>query len=177
MEYRLIRSGRKSISIRICQNGQIEVRAPLSCPADQIGEILEKKKAWIERNRTRQKEQARLRGKNRLSPEEEKAAKEEAYCRLAERTAWYARNMGVSYGKITVREQKTRWGSCSSRGNLNFNWKLVCMPPEILDYVVVHELAHRKEMNHSKAFYEIVASVLPDYRERERWLREHGGEY
>ena len=83
----------------------------------------------------------------------------------------------MTYGRITIREQKTRWGSCSSKGNLNFNWKLIRMPEEILDYVVVHELAHRKEMNHSRQFYQTVASVLPDYRQRERWLKEHGGEY
>lgn len=71
-------------------------------------------------------------------------------------------------------EQKTRWGSCSSKGNLNFNWKLVRMPEEVLDYVVVHELAHRKEMNHSKAFWAIVESVLSDYRERRKWLKENG---
>ena len=83
----------------------------------------------------------------------------------------------MTYGRITIREQKTRWGSCSSKGNLNFNWKLIRMPQEILDYVVVHELAHRMEMNHSPRFYRIVASVLPDYKIRERWLKAHGGEY
>lgn len=69
------------------------------------------------------------------------------------RCSHYAPLMGVSYGTITIREQKTRWGSCSAKGNLNFNWKLVLMPPEILDYVVVHELAHRLQMNHSAAFW------------------------
>ena len=82
--------------------------------------------------------------------------------------------MGVTYGRISIREQKTRWGSCSSAGNLNFNWRLIFAPEEVLDYVVVHELAHRKEMNHSKAFYAVVESVLPDYKSSRRWLREHG---
>lgn len=70
-----------------------------------------------------------------------------------ERTAYFALRMGVDYGRITIREQKTRWGSCSSKGNLNFNWKLLLLDPELLDYVVVHELAHRREMNHSKNFW------------------------
>ena len=83
--------------------------------------------------------------------------------------------MGVTYGKVTLREQKTRWGSCSSKGNLNFNWKLALMPDEILDYVVVHELAHRMEMNHSDKFWKIVENVLPDYRERLSWLKANGG--
>ena len=82
--------------------------------------------------------------------------------------------MNVSYGRISIREQKTRWGSSSSKGNLNFNWRLILAPEEVLDYVVVHELAHRREMNHSKAFYAVVEAVLPDYRAARRWLREHG---
>ena len=93
-----------------------------------------------------------------------------------ERVEYYARLMGISYGRITIREQKTRWGSCSGKGNLNFNWKLTLMPAELLDYVVVHELAHRKEMNHSRKFWKIVEQVLPDYRERRRRLREQASE-
>ena len=85
--------------------------------------------------------------------------------------------MGVSYGSITVREQKTRWGSCSAKGNLNFNWKLVLMPEEILDYVVVHELAHRLQMNHSTEFWDEVEKILPDYRKRRQWLKENGQKY
>ena len=96
---------------------------------------------------------------------------------LAARTAYFAEQMGVTYGRITIREQKTRWGSCSSKGNLNYNWKLILMPQEILDYVVVHELAHRKEMNHSARFYAVVAAQMPDYAAKQKWLREHGSEY
>ena len=90
------------------------------------------------------------------------------------KTEYYARLMGVTYGRISIREQKTRWGSCSSKGNLNFNWRLILAPEEVLDYVVVHELAHRREMNHSKAFYAVVESMLPDYRRAQKWLRDNG---
>ena len=90
------------------------------------------------------------------------------------KTAAYARKMDVTYGRITIREQKTRWGSCTSEGNLNFNWRLIFAPEEVVDYIVVHELAHRKEMNHSRAFYDVVASVLPDYKVQEKWLKENG---
>ena len=95
---------------------------------------------------------------------------------IGQRVSYFAAKMGVTCGRISIREQKTRWGSCSGQGNLNFNWKLILMPPEILDYVVVHELAHRKQMNHSPAFWAEVERILPDWRERRRWLREKGGE-
>lgn len=86
-------------------------------------------------------------------------------------------NMHVIFGRVSVKDQKTRWGSCSSKNNLNFNWRLLLMPPEILDYVVVHELAHLIEMNHSEEFWEIVKKQLPDYLERRDWLLSHGNEY
>ena len=82
--------------------------------------------------------------------------------------------LGVTYGKISIRDQKTRWGSCSSEGNLSFNWRLILAPPDVLDYVVIHELCHRKEMNHSKEFWALVESLMPEYKERRKWLRENG---
>ena len=87
---------------------------------------------------------------------------------------YFADKMGVTYGRISIRKQHTRWGSCSSDGNLNFNALLMLMPNEMQDYVVVHELAHRIEMNHSKRFYAEVAKILPDYKEREKYLKENG---
>ena len=93
---------------------------------------------------------------------------------LAVRVAYYAEKLGVSYGKITLRQQKTRWGSCAANGKLNFNWLLILAPPEVLDYVVVHELCHRREMNHSQAFWKEVEKILPDYRERQKWLKDNG---
>lgn len=89
----------------------------------------------------------------------------------------YAKVMGVTYGRISIRSQKSRWGSCSSSGNLNFNWHLIMMPSKILDYVVIHELAHRIEMNHSKKFWEIVSKVCPEYKQRKLWLKENGLSY
>ena len=112
-------------------------------------------------------------------PEQEalKMFREQARLVCTRQAAHYSKIMGVTFGRIALKNTKTRWGSRSSLGNLNFHWKLVLMPPEILDYVVVHELAHRKEMNHSPLFWKKVAAVLPDYRERRAWLREHGRDY
>ena len=93
-----------------------------------------------------------------------------------ERTAYFAERMGVTYNRITIREQKTRWGSCSSAGNLNFNWKLILAPPQALDYVVVHELCHLHEFNHSPRFWRLVESQMPDYEAWKKWLKIHGSE-
>ncbi len=93
---------------------------------------------------------------------------------LAKKTAYYSRQMQTDYNRISVREQRTRWGSCSSKGNLNFNWKLMMMPEVVIDYVVVHELAHRKHMDHSSSFWREVEKTLPDYRERKAWLKKNG---
>lgn len=90
------------------------------------------------------------------------------------RVSYYEKIIGVTHNVIHIRDQKTRWGSCSSKGNLNFNWRLMLAPPRVLDYVVVHELCHRKEMNHSKAFWNAVETVLPDYKELRKWLRDNG---
>ena len=89
----------------------------------------------------------------------------------------YAAVLHVDFKDIRVKDQKSRWGSCSSKGNLNFNYRLAYMPPAILDYVVVHELAHLRHMDHSKEFWALVGVYLPDYKERRKWLKEHGGEY
>ena len=93
---------------------------------------------------------------------------------IPERVRYYAPIVGVDYGRITIRNQKTRWGSCSSAGNLNFNVALMRVPLEVLDYVVVHELCHRIELNHSKRFWSEVERVLPDYKKQKKWLSENG---
>ena len=94
---------------------------------------------------------------------------------IPKRVEYFSKLIGVNYGRITIRSQKTRWGSCSAKGNLNFNCLLMLTPPEIIDYVVVHELCHRKQMNHSSAFWAEVEKILPDYKERRLWLKKNGG--
>lgn len=106
----------------------------------------------------------------------EKRYRSMARTRFESRVAYYHRLTGGRYTSITVRDQKTRWGSCSSRGTLSFNYRLIFAPDIILDYVVVHELCHLTHMNHSRDFWNMVGSILPDYREHRKWLREHGNE-
>lgn len=176
LEYQLIRSDRKTVSLQITPDAKLVVRAPKSMPQSRIRELIESKYDWI----TTHIEKARLAEKE---PAEPAFTKEDIF-RFADdalkiipgRVAYYAKLMGVDYGRITVRNQKTRWGSCSSDGNLNFNCLLSAVPPDVLDYVVVHELAHRKEMNHSKKFWAIVEAQIPDYRIKRKWLKENGGE-
>lgn len=95
---------------------------------------------------------------------------------IPSRAAYFAQLVGVTYGRITIRNQKSRWESCSGNGNLNFNCLLMLVPTEVLDYVIVHELCHRKEVNHSQKFWAEVENILPDYRKQKLWLKEHGDE-
>lgn len=173
--YEWIRSGRKSIAIQVKEDGHIVVRSPYCVSREKVEHFLMKKSAWIRK----QQEKVCEIQKNQfvITDEMRRSGIRMAKRLIPERVNYYAEIMGVSYEKITIREQKTRWGSCSNKGNLNFNWRLMLMPEGALDYVVVHELAHRIEMNHSKAFWRIVENVLPDYREREALLSKSGKLY
>lgn len=177
ISYEIFYSNRKTLAVQIRADGSVVVRAPKRMAKYKIEAFLREKQDWILTHRKKALEAVEKKQENRLNDEEQKAAIQKAGRMLAEKTARYAREMGVTYGRITIREQKTRWGSCSSAGNLNYNWKLVRMPEKVMDYVVIHELAHRKEMNHSARFYQIVEQQMPDYRIWQKWLKEHGREY
>jgi predicted metal-dependent hydrolase len=97
-----------------------------------------------------------------------------AHTLIPERLMAANQTFGFRYGRVTIKEQKSRWGSCSRAGNLNFNWRLLMAPLPVLDYVLIHELAHLQELNHAPAFWQLVASACPDYQTQRRWLREHG---
>ena len=111
-----------------------------------------------------------------LTREQLEELKKEAALLIPERVRWYATRLGISYGRVTIRAQRSRWGSCSSKGNLNFNCLLMLAPREVIDSVIVHELCHLRELNHSPAFWELVYRAMPDYKSRDRWLKEHGRE-
>ena len=172
----LVRSSRKTIAVEIYPDLRIKLRAPFRTPPYRIMEFLKAKERWIdlhlEKMRQRQESNTDQPPANAISEEERKQLTELAKQRIPQRVAFFAARMGVTYGRIMIRNQKTRWGSCSQSGNLNFNCRLMKMPPEVLDYVIVHELCHRKQMNHSRAFWEEVGKVLPDYRVTRQWLKE-----
>jgi predicted metal-dependent hydrolase len=96
---------------------------------------------------------------------------------LGEKVSRTGERLGLTYKRITLKEMRTRWGSCSVKANLNFNWKLVLMPEPVIDYVVIHELMHLKEMNHGKKYWALVEKECPDWRERRKWLTKNGREY
>lgn len=173
--YKIIRSKRKTIAIKVCDDGSVIIKAPRFASKTQIDSFVNAKTDWIEKTQKKIKERsARLAEVEKLTETELKALVKEAKEYIPERVAHFAPAVGVKYGKITIRKQRSRWGSCSSAGNLSFNALLMLAPPEVLDGVVVHELCHIKQMNHSAAFYREVTRVLPDYRERNKWLKENG---
>lgn len=163
------------MSIEITRDAEVLVRAPYEMPDSEIQRILNEKNEWIEKHLEKiEKRIDEQENQQTLTAEEIRELADKALEVIPKRVAYYAKIMGVTYGTITIRNQKTRWGSCSSKGNLNFNCLLMMMPLEILDYVVVHELCHRKEMNHSPKFWAEVEKVMPDYKERRKWLKENG---
>lgn len=173
----VIKSSRRTMSMEVRPDGSILVRAPFRASAEEIGNFVCSHKSWVEKQRIRIRKRAagiRLADQNPLSPEDIRLLADQALRELPPRIAAYAGQMGVTYGRVTIRNQKTRWGSCSSKGNLNFNCLLMLTPREVQDYVLVHELSHRKEMNHSPKFWAVVEEVLPDYKKRRNWLRENG---
>ncbi len=174
MDYEIIRSSRRTICAEV-RDGCLIIRAPYLLPERTIRAYIRQNQARIEAILAKSRErQARKDAVEKLSPDELRELTDKARQVIPERVAYYAPLIGVTYGRITVRHQRTRWGSCSGKKNLNFNCLLMLAPPEALDSVVVHELCHLKEMNHSTGFYREVLRVFPDYRKWHGWLRENG---
>ena len=169
MEYKIIRSSRKTIAIQLTPEGEILVRCPNRMKKADIDRFVLSKQSWIEAHLAKLPPAT-----PKLTAEEIEDLAARAKADLPARAARFAALIGVTYGRITIRSQRTRWGSCSSQGNLNFNCLLMLTPPEVLDYVVVHELCHRKELNHSSRFWSEVERVLPDYKAHRKWLKENG---
>lgn len=168
MEYKIIYSKRKTISISV-DRSLIVVKAPIGTEEKIIKEVLQKHSAWIVRQIESQRRKASL--FDNLTEDDIKKLKKDARLYFREKAEYYSKIMGLKYGRITITSAQKRFGSCSSQGNISFSYRLMLYPEEAREYVVVHELAHLKEMNHSKRFYKIVEAVLPDYKWRKSLLK------
>ena len=174
MDYTVIKSNRKTLALQI-KGGELIVRAPSKISDREIKSFVDKHRDWIDKHIKKARERAeRVETVTPLTEAEIKVLGERAKALFAERAAHYASLLGISYGKITVRRQKSRWGSCNGKGDLSFNLALMLAPPRVLDSVVVHELCHRKEMNHSARFYSEMARIFPDYKECREYLVKNG---
>lgn len=168
-DYELIRSNRRTLALEV-RDGTVRVRAPQRLPRAQIDAFVQSHAAWIEKSLARQ--QAR----RDAHPEPDETQRAEYIRRAKEilpgRVAYYANVMGLRPAGVTITSARTRFGSCSSKGRLCFSWRLMQYPPEAVDYVVVHELAHQVYRNHGPEFYALIERYLPDYKARRKLLRE-----
>lgn len=183
----VIRSSRRSIGLEICGDLKAKIRVPVQMPDKEILKFAKAHREWVLKKYTQmcsRRKQEENTDKNRLCSasagfDESRIPllKEQARAAFEEKAVKFGKLMGVQPARITVKDQKTLWGSCSSKQNINLNWRLIMMPEEILDYVVVHELAHLKQMNHSKTFWKEVEKILPDYKRCREWLKLNGLNY
>ena len=174
--YELRRSKRKSISLEISREAKIIVRAPLKMSIKDIEAFLNSKSDWIEKHLAKMKESISTLPR-KLTDEEKRELRKNARTVITRRVEYFSSIMGVKYERIAIKFQKTRFGSCSTKKNLNFNALVALMPSEILDYVIVHELSHLNQMNHSKAFWQEVEKIIPDYKAKRKWLKDNGVKY
>ncbi len=175
IETKVIRSARRSFALEVRPEAVL-VRVPLQATDEEIERFLAKHQKWLDNAVAKQEQQSKeLAVLPKLTPEDIKALADRALTYIPERVKYFASQAGVTYGRITIRNQRSRWGSCSAKGDLSFNCLLMLTPPEVIDSVVVHELCHRRTMDHSKRFYAEVLRVYPDYWKWHGWLKEHGG--
>ncbi len=168
MEYRLIRSARKTLAIEIGRDGSVTVRAPMHTPQKEIDGFLTARERWIVEHR----ERMLARALPPLGEDKIRELRARAKADLPARCARWAAVMGIEYSRTVIGSAKKRLGSCTSAGVITFSYHLMQYPEAVIDYVVVHELAHRREMNHSARFYAVIARYLPDYKQRIRMMKE-----
>lgn len=168
MDYEVVFSARKTLAIKI-ENGAVIVKAPKGMSKKEIKSIVLKHSGWIEKAIL--KEKAKREKYEALDSEKIKLLRKQAREYLTPLCERYAKIMNLSYNRISITSAKTRFGSCSSNKNISFSYLLMLYPEEAREYVVVHELAHLVEMNHSRDFYAIVEKYLPDYKARRKLLK------
>ena len=169
ISYELIRSRRRTLSVEVASSGDVLVRAPLLMPKWRIDAFVQDRAEWIERSKARQAQ--RQRNLPDIREEDKPLYVKKAKAILPGKIEQYARCMGVQPTGLTITSARTRFGSCSGKNRLSFSWRLMAYPEAAIDYVVVHELAHIRYKDHSRAFYAFIESILPDYRDRIRLLK------
>lgn len=174
----IIRSDRRTMAVEVKHDLRVIVRVPLRVSERTVQSFIQRNTAWIDVHvETMKARQAVIRATPTAPPfteDEIRALTHRASAVIPPKVAALARIIGVNYGRVIVRHQVTRWGSCSSKGNLNFNCLLMLAPAEVIDYVIIHELCHRRHMNHSPAFWATVGQYCPDYKKHRQWLRDDG---
>ena len=172
MNCKIIRSNRKSLGLEVNAEGLI-IRAPLQATDAEINMFILQHKSWIERHLNKvEEQQKKADAVEPLSIDEIRALADQALKVIPERVKYYAQKIGVTYGRITIRNQRSKWGSCSGKGNLNFNCLLMLTPPEVLDSVVVHELCHLLEPSHNARFHALMDKYYPQWKEARRETRK-----
>ena len=173
-DYTLIKSKRKTLSVEV-RDGRVIVRVPNRTSKRAADEFVRKHEDWIERQLKKSRLQAeQTAAVEKLTQSELDALHLRAREYLPRRAQHYAAMLGAEFNRVTIRCQKTRWGSCSAKKNLNFNCLLMLAPAEVIDSVVAHEVCHLKEMNHGARFYALVREIFPDYDRCNRWLKDNG---
>lgn len=170
------RSKRKSATIKITADMQIVVYVPLYVSDNEIEKMVISKSKWIDEHMLKVQSTIDERSKlEKITFEQVKELADQAVEYIPKRVKYYAEKENFVYNKITIKNLVSRWGSCSTKGNLNFNCLLMLTPDYVIDYIVVHELCHLREMNHSEKFWAEVEKIMPDYQRAELWLKQNGG--
>lgn len=170
------RSKRKSAAIKITADMQIVVFVPLYVSDNEIERMVISKSKWIDEHMLKVQSTIDERSKlEKITFEQVKELADQAVEYIPKRVKYYAEKENFVYNKITIKNLVSRWGSCSTKGNLNFNCLLMLTPDYVIDYIVVHELCHLREMNHSEKFWAEIEKIMPDYQRAELWLKQNGG--
>ena len=169
MDYKIVYSKRKTLSICI-KDGAVIVRSPFGVSSERISTFVKSHGEWI--NHSLEKQQKRRAKFENLTEEDISALKREAKIYFVRETERISKIMGLKYGRITITSAKTRFGSCSSKGNISYSYRLMLYPEAARQYVIVHELSHLVYMDHSKKFYQLIEKYMPNYKEIRKLLKE-----
>lgn len=166
------KSVRRTVLLSVAEDGTVLLKAPVTLTGEEIKRFLQKHDRWIEKQISLREEQREKAAALNFTPEQVAALKERARVVLERRVVYYSERMGVRPAGVGITSARTRWGSCSGKNRLNFSYRLILLPPDAVDYVVVHELAHIRVKNHGAGFYREVEKYLPDYRQRIAVLKQ-----